>query len=154
MATQIAAPSRAGKYVTFQISRHYYAVEAGTVRLVAPGKDIVPVDHPLPFVCGAVVIRGRRVPVLDLRQRLGLSDQGDHPGSSVVLLATGDECGLPLIGIVADRMTEVIELRDRDFRKNVIQIRAAGRLYGRPKTLLSVARLLTGDELAQLKCIF
>lgn len=154
MATVSAFPSRAGKYVTFQISRHYFAIEARRVKQVAPAKDVTPTEHALSCLRGVMLVRGRRVPVIDLRTRLGLSDRGTHPRSSVLLLDIADVCGLPMLGLVVDRACEVVEFRDKDFRDSLIQLRAHGRPYGRPKTLLDPDSLLEREELASLKSIF
>jgi purine-binding chemotaxis protein CheW len=154
MATQSVIASRAGKYVTFQLSRHYFAIEARRVRQVMPAKEVHPIEHPLPFVRGALIIKGRRVPVVDVRDRLGLRDRGSHPRSSVVLVDIPDVCGVPYLGIVADRMTDVLEFRDRDIRDNVVQLPPYGRPYGRPKTLLNVDLLLSAEEWESLKSIF
>ncbi len=154
MATQPLPLTRAGKYVTFQISRHYFAIEASRVRQVGPSRDIVPYDHPMPLVCGVVVLRGRRIPVVDIRDRLGFADRASHPRSSVMLIDTLGISGLPLVGLVADKMTDVVEFRDRDFRANVVQLRPYGRPYGRPKTLLNLDTVLSQEEIAELKAIF
>src|SRR5437899_1120501 len=138
MATQTTVPARAGKYVTFQISRQYFAVEAARVRQVAPVRDLVPLEPTLPSVRGALLVRGRKIPVLDIRDRLGLEGRASHAGNSVILLDTGSVSGLAVVGIIADRLTDVLEFRDRDFRDRVIQQRNSGRPYGRPKTLLDI----------------
>lgn len=154
MASLTSAPTRAGKYVTFQISRRYFAIEARRVRSVAPAKDVLPLEHELPFVRGALPMRGRRIPVIDIRDRLGLPWPASHRHTAVILIDIDDICGLPCVGIVADRTSEIVEFRDRDFRDNVIQVRSYGRPYGRPKLLFDPTALLTAEELASLKSIF
>jgi chemotaxis signal transduction protein len=152
MATQTVPCTRAGKYVTFQIARHYFAIEARRVRQVTPAKDVLPLDHPLDCVRGALLMRGRRVPVVDIRDRLGLPLSTSHARNSVMLVDIGIS-GLGMIGIVADRVTDVVEFRDRDFRENIIQMRPHGRPYGRPKTLLDIEGLFTELELAALRSV-
>ena len=153
MATQTVTPARAGKYVTFQISRHYFAIEARRVRQVTPAKDVLPLEQPLGCVRGVLVIRGRRVPVVDIRDRLGLPPSTSHPRNSVMLVGIGIS-GLSVVGIFADRVTDILEFRERDFRENTVQMRPHGRPYGRPKTLLDVESLFTGAEIAALRSIF
>lgn len=124
------------------------------MRQVAPARDIVPFEHPMPLVRGVLLIRGRRVPVLDIRERLGLAERASHPRSSVLLIDTRGIPGLPVLGVIADKMTDVVELRERDFRANIVQLRPYGRPYGRPKTILDIDQLLTGEEVSSLKSIF
>lgn len=154
MATQSAPASRAGKYVTFQISRHYFALEANRVRQVTPARDVLPYEHSLECFRGILVVRGRRVPVIDIRERLGLGVAANHPRATVMLVETNGICGLPAIGVLVDKMTDVVEFRDRDFRENVIQQRPNGRPYGRPKTLLQLEGLLSEQEIVSLKSVF
>jgi chemotaxis signal transduction protein len=153
MATRSAVPSRAGKYITFQIARRYFALEAARVRSVIPVRDILACDHSSLGMRGVLAVHGRRVPVIDIRQRLGLDDCSNHPAASVLLIETG-ECGIPALGIIVDKLTDVIEFRERDFRGNIIQQRAHGRPYGRPKTLLQLESLFTAEDLASLKSTF
>jgi purine-binding chemotaxis protein CheW len=154
MATQALPPTRAGKYVTFQISRQFFAVEARRVRQIAPARDMVPLVHASAIIRGALLVRGRRIPVVDIRQRLGLKERPIRAQSSVLLLDMGHLTGLPAVGIVADKMTDVLEFRDRDFRDKVIQLRTSGRPYGRPKTLLDIDQLLSSEDIRNLKSIF
>ncbi len=154
MASQTATPSRAGKYVTFQISRHYYALEATRVRQVSPSRDILPYDHPLPILRGVLVVRGRRVPIVDIRDRLGIKPGPSRPNAAVLLIEVPGIPGLPMLGFLADKMTDVVDFGERDFRENVIQQRPNGRPYGRPKTLLTVESLFSTEELSELKSIF
>lgn len=154
MASQTAIPSRAGKYVTFQISRHYYALEATRVRQVSPSREILPYDHPLPILRGVMVVRGRRVPIVDIRDRLGIKTGPSRPNCSVLLVELSGIDGLPMLGFLADKMTDVVSFTERDFRERVIQQRPNGRPYGRPKTLLMVEALFSEEELFELKSIF
>lgn len=126
-----------------------YILPAELVRSVLHAKDIESFDHPMPCVRGVVAAGGRSVPVLDVRQRLGhIHENGDL--RTVLVFDPGIEGGPPLVGIAAGQVTEVIELNDRDLRGRVIRMRKAGRPYGRPKTLFSLANLFSSDELVQI----
>ncbi len=145
--------TRAGKYVAFQISRRYFVVEAQRVRTVAPASCVRPLDDGLDFVQGTVHVNGRELPVVDLRGRLGLTGRRPRPQASVIVLEVGANGARAHIGVLADRLTDVLELRERDIRGNVVQLRCGGKPYGRPKLLLDLERLVTQEELDRLRAL-
>ncbi len=67
------------------------------------------------WTCGFVILRGRDVPVVDLRIRLNLAHgaRGRHPCIVVVEIATED--GPRLAGFLADRVADIVHARERDF---------------------------------------
>jgi len=146
-------PTRAGKYVTFRISRHYFAFEAPKVRQVVPAKSVEPMSGTPPFVRGVLVAKGRRVPVVEIGDRLRLPPTISHPRNSVLIVDFG-VAGVSMLGIVVDRVTDVVEFKERDFHQKVIQARVHGRPSGRAKTLLKLEGLFTAAELAALREIF
>jgi purine-binding chemotaxis protein CheW len=145
--------TRAGKYVAFQISRRYFVVEAQRVRTVVPASSVRPLDDGLDFVQGTVHVNGRELPVVDLRTRLGLTGKQPRPQASVIVLEVGPNAARAHIGVLADRLTDVLEVRERDIRGNVVQLRCDGKPYGRPKLLLDLERLVTDEELAYLRAL-
>ncbi len=54
------------------------------------------------------------------------------------------------VAVEADVLSEVIEVRDRDFRDGVIQLRYNGRPYGRPKVVVDPESLFKSDEIESL----
>jgi hypothetical protein len=47
-----------------------------------------------------------------------------------------------MVGLLVDKLSEVVELRDSEFRGNIVQQRIGGRPYGRPKNLVELETLL------------
>ena len=151
MASPSFIPSRAGKYVTFQLGRRYYAVPAPKVRNVMAAKDITPVEHSLDCLRGVVQVNGRLAPVVDLHTRLHLARTAPGGRASVIVLQLHNSFGLPAMGILVDRVSEVVDYRDRDIHGDVAQLRRCGKPYGRPKTILDVDRLFTAEEIRHLR---
>jgi chemotaxis signal transduction protein len=144
-------PGRAGKYATFQLSKHYFAIEAHRIRQVIPGKQLMWVEGPTGVVHGAVQSNGRRYGVVDIRARLGMRPGKASPPGVVILVQVRDRDPTLCVGIVVDKVADVLDFRERDIRGNVVQLHMYGRPYGRPKTLIDIERLFTQDELAKFK---
>ena len=142
--------SRAGKYVAFKIGRRYFAVEAARIRNVMPAAAITALPNPIDGVRGVVRISGRTIPILDVSARLHLQSRSPGPRSAVMLVALDDDPRAAWVGFAVDKLTEVLDVHERDIRGNIVQLRADGRPYGRPKTLLDVASLMPPEEMGRL----
>ncbi|HHY94853.1 MAG TPA: purine-binding chemotaxis protein CheW [Firmicutes bacterium] len=91
--------------VVFQLSKEEYAITVDRVREVVNAERITRVPGAPEYVLGVVNLRGRVVPVLDLRRRLGLPpDNPEHPRIMVV------EDGPAVVGMLVDRASEVLRL--------------------------------------------
>lgn len=134
---------QAGRYLTFRIARHDFAVEAALVRGILPAHALQPaVPSPSLYklfgqwTCGFATLRGQEIPVIDLRGRLSLpqTTYGRHP--CIVVLESGTPEGPRLAAFIADRVSALIYAHDRDF--------SFGKLYRGRKSrqLLDPALLL------------
>lgn len=138
--------SRAGKYVTFQLSRHYFAIRSECVRQILPLADVRGTTQRAPFLYGAAGTNGRLIPVLDVRERLALNARPPRPNGSVLVIVPDGSCPLMSVGLVVDKLNDVVDIRENEIRGNVAQVRVGGRPYGRPKTVLEVEGLLDPRE--------
>lgn len=79
----------------FRLARECYAVETRHVREVYPLKDLTPLPCTPPFVLGLVNVRGRVLPVVDIKKFFDLPDRGLTDLHRVVLVrGHGLELGL------------------------------------------------------------
>jgi purine-binding chemotaxis protein CheW len=143
--------TRAGKYLTFQLSRQYFAIRSDCVRHIVPASDMQVISGGPPYLYGSVGANGRLIPVLDPRERLGLSARPLRANACVVVVGLSPSCALSVVGIVADKLSEVVEFRPAEIRGSTAQQRIQGRPYGRPKTLLEPEDLLSAEEWAEVR---
>jgi len=127
---------KAGKYLTFRVARQGFAMSADGVRGILPVTEMVALERPHLWICGFATVGGRDFPVLDLRAKLGISrgPRGREP--FIIVVEAGDR----LAGFIADRVSEVLELRPRDFRKGAV------RGYGRPRKVLDPEWMITPED--------
>lgn len=108
--SQSMALDSGSQYVTMGIDGEVFAVEVAAVRNILDMRPMVRLPNAPPFVLGMIDVRGRGVPVLDLRVRLGLPRVAANEHTRIVVLEV-EAAGRPLsMGLLADRVFEVTAL--------------------------------------------
>lgn len=99
------------QYLTFRMNGVEYAVDVRIVETVVERGETTPVPTPVEYMRGVMDLRGRVVPVIDLRLKLGLPASGDE-GSSVVIVfeVAGGERGALKVGVLVDGVSEVMTI--------------------------------------------
>ena len=96
----------------FSLALERYAVETRFVREVHPLRDLTPLPCTPPFVLGIVNVRGRILPVLDIKKFFDLPDQGLTDLHRIILVHGNDlELGLLADAIVGTRTIPVDDLQ-------------------------------------------
>jgi chemotaxis signal transduction protein len=119
---------RPGRYLTFRVARHEFAMDAARVRAIIPWHELVAEQSE--GLAGSATFQGRDFPVIDLPGKLGFrrASPGREPWIVVVEVATGGD--IQLAGFVADRICDVVTAREKDF------IHGKLRMGGRPRRVL------------------
>jgi chemotaxis signal transduction protein len=125
-----------GKYLTFRVARQDFAVSEASVRGILPVHVLVASDVAHPWVSGVASIGGRDFPVIDLEAKLGIA-RGSHGRQPLIIVV---EAGGRLVGFVADRVSDVLELRQRDFRNGAVRTR------GRARRVLDPAEIMMQED--------
>jgi chemotaxis signal transduction protein len=150
-ASRSEPASRAGQYLTFRLARIEFAVEVASLRGILPGRALEPIA-PSPQlcrrfgkeICGSASIRGRDIPVVDLRGRLNLPHGTHGRNPCIIVVEIPTEEGPHLAGFIADRVAKVIHVRPRDF------LRGKLKFGGRSLNVLDPELLLAASESPRL----
>ncbi|HSJ07689.1 MAG TPA: chemotaxis protein CheW [Longimicrobiales bacterium] len=152
--TATTAATRAGKYLVFGLGGEEYCVGVVRVREIIGPMPITRVPRMPDAVRGVINLRGKVIPVVDLRIRFGL-EAVDHGQRTciVVVEAAGAE-----LGLVVDRVTDVAAVAETDVEDVPAFGAAVGTEYllgiakhgSRVRLILDVERLLANHELADL----
>jgi len=131
-ADEAPVETKPGKYLTFRIARQDFAMNAECVHAILPMHQMAPLEIAHAFICGFAAVSGRDFPVVDLRRKLDLphGSQGREP--FIVVVAIDDRYA----GFIADRVSELIDVRQRDFHNGVL------RGQGRPRKMLDPRQIL------------
>jgi purine-binding chemotaxis protein CheW len=92
--------------VVFRLADEHYAIETNHVQEVHPLKDLTPLPCTPPFLLGIVNVRGRILPVLDLKRFFELQEKGISDLHRIILIK-GD--GLEF-GLLADVIVGVTSI--------------------------------------------
>ena len=138
-------------HVTFRVGTAEYVVPAAQVLHLESFEAATHVPGAPPYVAGLVQVRGRVVPVIDLRKRFGLSPT-DHALAHRVVVV---QLGARIVGLLVDSAREVIQLDEATFQDapELIKEQASGFVTGiasvrdRLFLIVDVPRVI-GQELA------
>jgi len=149
-ATQATGVIPAGKYLTFRIASHDFAMDASQVRAILPARELAPLMDAGPLLgafgdaaplekwtCGFAALQGRDFPVIDLRAKLGLPGGTLGRLPCIVVVEVASRMGPQLAGFIADRVSEIVPARERDFSRGKL------RSKGRPRQVLDPGILLS-----------
>ena len=92
--------------VIFDLAEETYGVDIGSVREIIRIQEITKVPRTPEFVEGVINLRGKVIPVIDLRKRFGFGQADATKDTRIVVVDIGDND----IGVVVDAVTEVLRL--------------------------------------------
>ncbi|HAT09948.1 MAG TPA: chemotaxis protein CheW [Planctomycetes bacterium] len=97
-------------YLTFALGDESFALPILRVREIIGITDITPVPRMPAHVRGVLNLRGKVIPVIDLRRRMGFEPVPDHKRTCIVIVQTGSGAEAILVGAVVDRVSEVRDI--------------------------------------------
>ncbi len=92
--------------VTFSVDGEEYGIDISSVQEIIRVSQITAVPNAPDFVRGVINLRGRVIPVLNLRKRLELSDGVLTKNSRIMVV----ECGAKVLGLLVDSVAQVIRI--------------------------------------------
>lgn len=103
-----------GKYLTFKLGREEYGLELVRVREIIALMDITPVPLAPDYVRGVMNLRGRVIPVVDLRRKFGMPPTEDHDRKCIIVCDV-ERNGQPIqMSILVDAVSEVLHISGVD----------------------------------------
>lgn len=155
-ATQI--DPRAGKYLTFQLGNEEFGIRVLKVREIMGIQDITAVPQTPAHVKGVINLRGKVIPVIDLRLKFGLVSAEYTPRTCIIVAQVQGESGPTLMGVVVDGVSEVLNLTTAeientpDFGEETAgqYLLGMAKVKGKVKILLDIDEVLSSQDLHRL----
>jgi purine-binding chemotaxis protein CheW len=150
-----------GKYLTFNLQAESYGIDVLKVREIIRMTAITPVPRMPSHILGVINLRGKIIPVMDLRVRLEFpATKTDQTCIIVTQVKLPDGRSTPM-GLVVDGVEEVINLSDQDIEEApdfggeicTDYIIGIAKVKGQVKTLLDIDGIVGTDTLKSLKTL-
>ncbi|NLN60135.1 MAG: purine-binding chemotaxis protein CheW [Deltaproteobacteria bacterium] len=147
-----------GKYLTFTLAGEEYGVVIVKVKEIIGMMTITSVPKAPAWVKGVINLRGKVIPVTDLRLKFGMDAMAYTDRTCIIVMEiTGT--GAPfLMGIVVDTVSEVLTIKGADIERtpdfgsplDTEYIMGMAKTEGRVKILLDIDKVLTREDLSML----
>jgi purine-binding chemotaxis protein CheW len=140
-----------GKYLTFVLSDEEYGIEILKVREIIGLMDITSVPQTPNYMKGVINLRGKVIPVIDLRSKFSMPEQ-EHTQETCTIVV---EVGNTLIGIIVDSVSEVSDIGREEIEEtphlgqenDTNFIMGMGKLKEKLIIMLDIDKVLSAEEL-------
>ena len=154
-STVSTAPERGGKYLTFVLSKEEYGVNILCVREIIGIMDITTVPQTPQFVKGVINLRGKIIPVIDLRLKFDMPEKTADKETCIIVVETKET----LMGVMVDTVSEVMDIDAAQIEDapsfgtqiDTSFIRGMGKVNGKVKILLDIEKVLSSEELVLVR---
>lgn len=149
----------AGKHLTFVLGREHYGVPVLKVREIIRLCDITPVPQMPPYIKGVLNLRGKIIPVADLRLKFELAKVENTDLTCIVVVAVNlPDKTSALMGLIVDAVEEVVNLAAADIEPTpdfgpaleADYILGMAKVKNCVKTLLDIDRVVTAVHPGQV----
>jgi purine-binding chemotaxis protein CheW len=150
--------SLTAKYLTIVLDSEAYGIAVLKVREIIRQQKITPIPHLPAFVKGVINLRGRVIPVIDLRVKFDLQAVFTERTCVVVVHVTRDDHPPIQMGLIVDAVEEVVNLSDEDIqptpdfgtRVDTSYLLGLARIKGQVKMLLDIDRVVAPSALEDI----
>ena len=152
---QVRVPE-GGKFLTFLMANEKYGLEILKVREIMGMMDVTSVPTTPAFIRGVINLRGKVIPVVDLRLKFGIEAKEDTQRTCIIVVHLAHTAQEMTMGIIVDEVSDVLDI-DRNqiepppsFGANIRTdfILGMGKVDQKVMTLLDIDRVLTEQEIA------
>jgi purine-binding chemotaxis protein CheW len=153
-----AEVDREGKYLTFTLAGEEYGIGILKIKEIIGMMPITAVPQTPEFVKGVINLRGKVIPVVDLRLRFTMDAIDYNDRTCIIVVEIGGRGTDIVIGIVVDSVSEVLNIKGEDIEDtptfgttlNTDYILGMAKMEGKVKILLDIDEVLSAEDLDAL----
>lgn len=150
---------KTGKYLTFSLEKEEYGIGILKVKEIIGMMPITGVPRTPDFVKGVINLRGKVIPIIDLRLKFDMESIPYNDRTCIIVVEIDSADSTVLIGIVVDSVSEVLNIREDEIedtpafgtKLDTNYILGMAKMEGGVKILLNIDRVLSTDEIAALE---
>ena len=154
-----AMVDREGKYLTFSIAEEEYGIGILKIKEIIGMMPITLVPQTPEHVKGVINLRGKVIPVVDLRLRFKMESIEYGERTCIIVGEIASQAETVQIGIVVDSVSEVLNIKGEDIENtptfgtklNTDYILGMAKVQGGVKILLDIDKVLSAEEIAVLE---
>lgn len=157
-----AALKHTGKYLTFKLHSESYGIDVLKVREIIRLTEITKVPQMPAYVCGVINLRGKIIPVIDLRVRFEFSGTKNTEQTCIIVVQVRlPEGKVTQMGLVVDGVEEVVNIAASDIEETpdfgadipTDYIVGMAKVKGAVKTLLDIDGILAAGEITKIQAV-
>ena len=150
----MTSDTQAEQFLTFELAGESYGIDILKILEIRGWEPVRAIPNTPGFIKGALNLRGSIVPIIDLRERFGMKKTEYSPVTVVIVLCVESSQGSCVMGIVADAVSDVLDIKLADIKGSPklgskIDTRYMRGIYVGEKhmvMLLDVDKLLDSEE--------
>ena len=154
-----ATTTKLGKYLTFKLNEEEYGIGIIKVKEIIGMMAITSVPRTPEFVKGVINLRGKVIPIVDLRLKFSMEAIPYMERTCIIVVEIDSNDATVLIGIVVDAVSEVLNINEDDIEEtptfgtelNTEYILGMAKMEGGVKILLNIDNVLSPKEIEGLK---
>lgn len=139
-----------GKYLTFNLGSEEYGVGIMKVREIIGIMEITAVPHTPEYIKGVINLRGRVIPIIELRIKFGMELLEYNDRTCIIVVEVPGRSGPIMVGMLVDSVSEVMNIATEDIEPppdfgitmDAENILGMGKLKGQVKILLDVDQVV------------
>lgn len=149
---------KTGKYLTFTLNEEEYGIGILKVKEIIGMMSITSVPRTPEFVKGVINLRGKVIPVMDLRLKFSMGEIPYTDRTCIIVVEIDSQDSTVLIGIVVDAVSEVLNITENEIEEaptfgsklDTDYILGMAKMEGGVKILLDIDKVLSAKELEAL----
>lgn len=152
-----ATINKTGKYLTFTLEREEYGIGILSVKELIGMMPITSVPRTPDFVKGVINLRGKVIPIVDLRLKFNMEAVLYSDRTCIIVVEIDSDAQTVLIGIVVDAVSEVLNIKKEEIedtptfgiKLNTDYLLGMAKTEGRVKILLNIDKVLSTEEIEE-----
>ena len=149
---------RDGKYLTFTLAGEAYGIGILKIKEIIGMMPITSVPRTPEYVKGVINLRGKVIPVIDLRLRFEMEEIDYTDRTCIIVVEVGAKATETVIGIVVDAVSEVLNIKKEDIEEtpafgtqlDTAYILGMAKMEGGVKILLDIDTVLSTVSLSHI----
>jgi purine-binding chemotaxis protein CheW len=150
---------KGGKFLSFSLAEEEYGIGILKVKEIIGMMNITVIPKTPDYVKGVINLRGKVIPVIDLRLKFGMVPVDYTERTCIIVVEVESETGTLLIGIVVDSVSEVLNVKSENIEPppefgtslDTDYIVGMAKMDSGVKILLDINKVLRADEIAGLE---